>query len=77
MQCEAKIQICVVPMGGGKTFVILTLVFIFSYLLKGVKICIFTSNAMLKKQLEDVLIDYCHGKNYEISDKMTIDEDTP
>jgi hypothetical protein len=75
MQDESKFQICVVPMGGGKTFVILTLIFILTFRIPGCKIFIYTSNQLLKQQLHDVLDGYAVGKDYEISDKMEVNED--
>ena len=60
---NAKYSIAAVPAGGGKTFIILSLIFYFLYKLQGCTVHVITCNELLKTQLEEVLRPYLKGNN--------------
>ena len=76
LQSDAMYIIAVVPAGGGKTYIILTLTLAFLLMACKPTVYIVTSNNMLKSQLQAVLLPYIQGKDVQIAYGFPMRENT-
>ena len=77
MHSNSRFSVAVIPAGGGKTFIILTLTLYILNKFNSATVYIMTTNALLKAQLDEVLGPYLRNRpNVIITEKTFPDERT-